>query len=596
MFPVILSWLLLFLLITSIGSLFSFFLKSHFTFAQKLTEDIFDLFWLGLFFVLLIFEIWNFFAPLDGKSLLFLFIAGLAGLPGLLRPSLLSSHGKSSASSWSVSQGFLFLSLFSFVLYFTSGGLAVSTWSGYAYDTDLYHFNWIQWANEYPLIPGLANLHSRLGGQSGFFLFAAVIDNGFWEGAAAWIVNGLLLMVVCSQWLYHLLDRFAVQNSSIKIYCLLTSFFLIDLAMASKPSLYYDNPSLLLQLVLMLELLRVRSLVLQSSSAQTGGLLRSLLIIPVLAALSFSFKPIGAFALAIVGGLMLFVFLRWYRLAEPRKMLILSALLVAIFLAGHLGRNIIASGWLLYPAPIGETSFEWTVPKEPLEKGFWAEMQSVDGQYQVIKAWGRMPGQNFHKAIDKEFGFWFPSWWDTFKMTVAAKLLAAGLVFSVLALFFSLYRYGLTKRIFYDIFLLALAMGNICFWFVGAPNLRFGIGFFWIFYGLAVCLAFPAASYNRKAARMTLLAAVVFLATILPYNYKLPNVQSFWSLGRVTVGNKATKQIQIYNNQQPPLRVYYPELGDQCGNSKIPCTPYPLKFLEERTPGVVQDGYLYKRQ
>jgi hypothetical protein len=40
----------------------------------------------------------------------------------------------------------------------------------------LYHFNTIRWLNEYPLVPGLGNLHGRLAYNQSFFTYAASVN------------------------------------------------------------------------------------------------------------------------------------------------------------------------------------------------------------------------------------------------------------------------------------------------------------------------------------------------------------------------------------------------------------------------------------
>lgn len=44
------------------------------------------------------------------------------------------------------------------------------------YDSGLYHFNTIRWLNEYPLVPGLGNLHGRLAYNQSFFTYAASVN------------------------------------------------------------------------------------------------------------------------------------------------------------------------------------------------------------------------------------------------------------------------------------------------------------------------------------------------------------------------------------------------------------------------------------
>ena len=48
-----------------------------------------------------------------------------------------------------------------------------------SYDTDLYHLQTIKWIEKYPVVPGLANLHGRIGFNNNIFtLFALTSFEG----------------------------------------------------------------------------------------------------------------------------------------------------------------------------------------------------------------------------------------------------------------------------------------------------------------------------------------------------------------------------------------------------------------------------------
>jgi hypothetical protein len=46
----------------------------------------------------------------------------------------------------------------------------------YVYDSRLYHFNSVRWANEQPLPPGLGNLYGRLAFNQSYFLFVGFVN------------------------------------------------------------------------------------------------------------------------------------------------------------------------------------------------------------------------------------------------------------------------------------------------------------------------------------------------------------------------------------------------------------------------------------
>lgn len=62
-------------------------------------------------------------------------------------------------------------------------------------DTGLYHAHCVKWLVEYGLVPGLANLHYRLGYNSAWFAFAALFDGAGLNDKAFAFVNLLPLFI-----------------------------------------------------------------------------------------------------------------------------------------------------------------------------------------------------------------------------------------------------------------------------------------------------------------------------------------------------------------------------------------------------------------
>ena len=68
------------------------------------------------------------------------------------------------------------------------------------YDTGLYHAQSIRWIEEYGVVPGLGNLHTRLAYNSASFCLSALYSFAFLGGQSYHCVAGFLaflLAVVC---------------------------------------------------------------------------------------------------------------------------------------------------------------------------------------------------------------------------------------------------------------------------------------------------------------------------------------------------------------------------------------------------------------
>ena len=64
------------------------------------------------------------------------------------------------------------------------------------YDTGLYHIGAINYSRDFPLIPGLANLHERFGFNSSMWPLSAWLGSLGWHGEEFRLVNGALMMMM----------------------------------------------------------------------------------------------------------------------------------------------------------------------------------------------------------------------------------------------------------------------------------------------------------------------------------------------------------------------------------------------------------------
>ena len=148
-------------------------------------------FWLGYLFTLAAVEFLNLWLPIDWRTSLIFYMIGLAlflTFKPAHRSHFLAKIQKISIPSLSLVV--LALACLAFFLLTCMSSMAMPINE----DSWLYHFQSIRWINEYPVIPGLGNLHGRLAfNQSHFGLLALFNFFPFWnKGYAA---GGLLLLV-----------------------------------------------------------------------------------------------------------------------------------------------------------------------------------------------------------------------------------------------------------------------------------------------------------------------------------------------------------------------------------------------------------------
>ncbi|HSF30537.1 MAG TPA: hypothetical protein VLK82_08720, partial [Candidatus Tectomicrobia bacterium] len=138
---------------------------------------------------------------------------------------------------------------------------------------------------------------------------------------------------------------------------------------------------------------------------------------------------------------------------------------------------------------------------------------------------------------------------------------------------------------------LAGAVG-IAFWFLTAPDLRFGSVFILVFFA---AVSSPILAFPGQGKRLVVL---VFLATLgLSYwggalDIHLPNERPAW-VDVQPVPAKPVKCLVVNAGQISTQVVFVPVTGDQCGNSPLPCTPYvTMGIPKQRIPGDVSKGFL----
>ena len=561
--------------------------------------NLFHLFWIGFATVVAFSQLLSLFIPLNSSVLILWIILSLLGIPIFIRHfcrDIASELNSKQIRDWG--RIFFFIVLSYFAIRYGTNGVSTLSWSD-DYDTNLYHFTTIRWLNEYPAIPGLGNLHSRLGHTSGFLILSAVLDNMWWDKHSAWLSYGFIVTTTCIQWLWIILFPTSETTAKQRLFCLLTSPYIIWLVTSIHPTLYFDDIALLLQMALFCELLKGHY---WFSKTSTEPLPRDkitwLMTMSSMAALGFSIKPIGAISLAFVALLSTAILLRYItrhklRLTAAIKPAVAIFAIMGIILIGHISRNVILTGWLLYPAPIGNTKVEWAMPENPIGKCHEEEMQSVNGQYQIIKAWARLPGPEYKNALSGGFSSWLPQWRKQVWGGVEPLLLYSGIV---LIIMFFLEGVITKRKQWLDIlqytFLVGLASANLVFWFLAAPDMRFGRAFFWMWMGLGGCMILskpfikPILAYT-----IAFLIAAYLLYLVFP-NFTLQRHPELWHIGKAYA--RPTHTVIVNNGQTPPLVLNVPQEGDdRCGDADIPCTPYPLSTLQMRNPYNITSGFKF---
>jgi hypothetical protein len=234
---------------------------------------------------------------------------------------------------------------------------------------------------------------------------------------------------------------------------------------------------------------------------------------------------------------------------------------------GYLTRQIILSGWLLFPLPLGNLQLDWSLPAA----------QTVE-QFRWIESWARMPKAQPAEVLDQGFRHWFLPWLESFRAAPELPALAATVTLACLrasAAALTRLRSGGGRRSHEpaQIVATAAALISLALWFRGAPDLRFGAVFFWILLAAVGTPVLGEALKERASAPLALGLCFALSLALGGLDIKLPERATWTALApieRVT----PTQRVRV----SPDLNVRVPipaGVEDRCSDEPLPCTPYP---------------------
>jgi len=185
----------------------------------------------------------------------------------------------------------------------------------------------------------------------------------------------------------------------------------------------------------------------------------SILILFCCTAVSIKLSSVALLLLPII------IIIFFYRLHNYRGILVILVLLV-IVISPVLIRNIIATGYPLYPSSsIDIFHVDWKLEKNDL----------VNFQH-YITAYARFPIDNTasEKTLQLQFFTWISLWWE--RLVWADRLLLCSIVLATMQALIFLKSY-ISKIRRNDLIVFLVALTGSILWFISAPDPRFGTGF-----------------------------------------------------------------------------------------------------------------------
>jgi len=448
------------------------------------------------------------------------------------------------------------------------------------FDTGLYHLQSIKWIEEYPVIPGLANLHGRFGFNNNIFTLFALTSLFEIFKQEIFSINFTLLSVFVFHFINKLYYIFK-QNGITNIFIFNLAIFITILNLSSNLS----SPSP--DFISISFPLFILSSFFKEKDIKEFYKLKDFIPILILCAYVITVK-VSTLPLILLS---IFIFAKFRN--DIRKLVLIIFLLGLIFLP-WLVRNVILTGWLVYPMySIDLFNFDWKVPLEYSGTSihFLSDIKSMSD---AITGWARSPGENYLNASQMSFREWFPAWWHNL-IRINKLLLVASILFPIASFIGILFKK--IKLDFYSITIVFISFIGIIFWLFLAPDFRFGKAFI-IISALSplLYLNFNIKIYWRPYYKSIYVFYGVIILLILSFGKK----NTGFNVIRIAKENSTrliTPQIieipeNVYFNtfNISGIKISVPVNSDQCFDHCLPCTPYLDNNITLRN-GTLQSGF-----
>ena len=436
--------------------------------------------------------------------------------------------------------------------------LVLGAWVVVHPDTLAYHAPSIRWIAEYKAIPGLVHLHMRYGLQNYWFIACALFQFSFTHTTALTFIN----TSVGAWYLLFMVSRISEAGKNKDallrntLFLLLLAFSFLDFGMLRLTAVS-ASPDFVAGLYCWI----LFYLLLEGEDESRWPLLFFFSVMAVLIKLSCA--PV-----LLLGGYALYILIKKGR----KKAVVYLSLFTLLALGPFIARNIIASGHIIFPSPLADI----------LQVDWKLDHRSTALVKQYITDYARI-GQRAAIGGEPVTG-WMPLWWsnrsvvEKFYLVVMAVTLLLGSVS---------FRRVVLQAPPNTRLLLFVAAAGILFWFLQAPDPRFGYAFIFPLEGVLLYRLIVAARLSKRVGKGAVFVAVA-LCTIGIAAYTAYRFTHFFQvkdwLQPEGIPPTATKKI----NRQG-IWFYVPCHTCGCGSTPLPCAYDDEPFLLRGSS--LEDGF-----
>jgi hypothetical protein len=459
------------------------------------------------------------------------------------------------------------------------------------YDTGLYHLGAIQYASEFPTIPGLASIFPPLGYGNAEFPLAALMGNGPLGTNGYRTLNGFVMLLL----VVDVLLRVHARRFGAGFFVLVTGLTAAMVPMVALSDYWMTSPSqdsAVMLVTIAATTYFVDALTRRRSWVASGAPALALCILLVM------LRP----TMIVFAGMTLVVLalIAWKRRSlDGRESLgvplVITGLLGICALVVATARDYVLSGWLQYPLSIHAFDVEWRSPDPVSER-----LATLGYHRNPDDIWGSINGWD-----------WVPHWvsrvptqWEFVEFL---GLLMLGVLLLLLAT-----RSRVRVNVQWRLMLLAILPSAIalCFWWVATPP---SFRFIWgsLFMAPAILVGWvlarlqrsgPATSKGVSEGRITAVPAAVVMVMAIAMGLTV----AYSSVARLDLSAETESHTfgPLNYAVTPPIspevakgitkggvKILQPQQSEQCWAAFPLCTPRLLDTVAPRGSSI-RDGFL----
>ena len=447
--------------------------------------------------------------------------------------------------------------------------LVMSSWTVIHPDTLGYHAQTIQWIEKYKVVPGLVHLQVRFGYQGLWFVDNALFGFSFTGNEGITLLNSTVLF-----WFFIFLTNRINYNffkAGKRVYGLLwTALLLISTWSYTQVRLTATSasPDFIATLFIFIIIYLVLEKKLKYPDDSTWLLVAFLSVVAVTIKLSVAPILLIAAVPAFIG------------LVKRKIKLFFTIFFISVItLTPFIVRNIITTGYVVFPSTsIDVTHVDWKYNRE-----------RTINEKNYITAYAKNPGiivRTEINAINKmNPAEWLPTWWQN--RSTADKIIMTFLVLSFFIALLSIKKILLSGLI--PQFVLVTLLTGIIFWFVNAPDPRFGFGSILGFIAVVSYLVFTE---KEILIQKSVLIAILLIITgsVLAYTgYRFVN---FFKKDQL-LKPLGIEKVEYKTFDCDGIKINSPVANKDLGITPIPCTDLDCERFSPRGHKV-EDGFRAK--